>query len=90
MPSKESEGLRPGAGENEIDLFVEKRRDELDATMGELRERFDFKTRGKRTLESFRRDYEKSPETFNSTGIGILVVGAIMVVIALVKRGNNG
>jgi hypothetical protein len=90
MPSTESEGLRPGAGENEVDLFVEKRRDELDATMDELRQRFDFKTRGRRAIESFRRDYEKSPETFNSVGIGIVAVGALMVVITLVKRGQNG
>ena len=90
MPSTQSEGLRPGAGENEIDLFVEKRRDELDATMDELRQRFDFKTRGRRALESFRRDYEKSPATFNSAGIGIAAVGALIAVIALVKRGKNG
>ncbi len=90
MPSTESEGLRPGAGENEVDLFVEKRRDELDRTMSDLRERLDVKTRSKRALEGFRRDYEKSPKTFQSTGIGILAVGALMLTIALVKRGNNG
>ena len=90
MPSRDSEGLRSGAGENEIDLFVEKRRDELDRTMTDLRERLDVKTRSKRAYESFRRDYEKSPETFQATGIGILAMGALMVVIALVKRGKNG
>ena len=90
MPSTESEGLRPGAGQSEIELFVEKRRDELDRTLDDLRERFDVKTRSKRAFESFRRDYEKSPETFNSAGIGILAVGALMVVIAVVKRGRNG
>jgi hypothetical protein len=90
MPSNEFEGLRPGAGQNEIDLFVEKRRDELDGVMDELRQRFDFKTRGKRALESFRRDYDKNPKVFQSTGIGIVAVGALMVVIALVKRGQDG
>ncbi len=86
----ESNSLRPGAGQNEVELFVAKTRDELDGIMDELRERFDLKTRAKRAVESFRRDYEKSPETFNSAGIGILAVGALMVVIAVVKRGRNG
>jgi hypothetical protein len=90
MPSTESEGLRPGAGQNEIELFVEKRRDELDRVMEDLRERFDFKTRAERAMESFRRDYEKNPKLFQSTGIGIVAVGAIMATIALVKRGQNG
>ena len=90
MASTEYEGLRPGAGENEIDLFVEKRRDELDRTMSDLRQRLDVKTRSKRAYESFRRDYEKSPATFNSAGIGVLAVGALVVVIALVKRGQDG
>jgi len=90
MPSTESEELRPGAGQSEIELFTERRRDELDSIMDDLRERFDVKTRSKRALESFRRDYEKNPAVFQSTGIGIVAVGAIMVVIALVKRGQNG
>jgi hypothetical protein len=90
MPSTESEGLRPGAGQSEIELFTEKRRDELDRIMDDLRERFDVRTRSKRALESFRRDYEKNPAVFQSTGIGIVAVGAIMVAIALVKRGQNG
>ncbi len=90
MSSTESEGLRPGAGQSEVELFVEKRRDELDRTMDDLRERLDVKTRSKRALESFRRDYDKNPAVFQSTGIGILAVGAIMVAIALVKRGQNG
>ena len=90
MPSTESETLRPGAGQNEIELFVAKTRDELDSILDELRERFDFKTRSKRAAESFRRDYEKNPAVFQSTGIGIVAVGALMVLIALVKRGQNG
>ncbi len=90
MPSTQTEGLRPGAGQSEIELFVEKRRDELDRTMDDLRERLDVKTRSKRALESFRRDYEKNPTVFQSTGIGVAAVGALMVVIALVKRGKNG
>ncbi|MFC0681442.1 DUF3618 domain-containing protein [Lysobacter korlensis] len=90
MPSTESERLRPGAGQNEIELFVTKTRDELDSTMDELRERFDVKTRSKRAVESFRRDYDKNPTLWQSTGVGIVAVGAIMVVIALVKRGQNG
>ena len=90
MPSTESETLRPGAGQNEIELFVAKTRDELDGILDELRERFDFKTRGKRAVDSFRRDYEKNPAVFQSTGIGIVAVGALMVAIALVKRGKNG
>jgi hypothetical protein len=90
MPATESEGLRPGAGPSEIELFVEKRRDELDRTMEDLRQRFDVKTRSKRAVESFRRDYEKNPKLFQATGIGIAAVGAIMVAIALGKRGRNG
>ncbi|MDQ4137611.1 MAG: DUF3618 domain-containing protein [Actinomycetota bacterium] len=90
MPSTQTEGLRPGAGESEIELFVEKRRDELDRTMDDLRERLDVKTRSKRAFESFRRDYEKNPAVFQSTGIGIVAVGALMAAIALVKRGQNG
>lgn len=90
MPSIESEELRPGAGQSEIELFTEKRRDQLDRTMGDLRERLDVKTRSKRAVESFRRDYEKSPKTFQSAGIGIAAVGALMVIIAVVKRGRNG
>ncbi len=90
MPSTQTEGLRPGAGQSEIELFVEKRRDELDRTMDDLRERLDVKTRSKRAFESFRRDYEKNPAVFQSTGIGIVAVGALMAAIALVKRGQNG
>jgi hypothetical protein len=92
MTSTESQTLtlRPGAGPNEVELFVAKTRDELDGIMEELRERFDFKTRGRRAIESFRRDYEKNPAAFQSTGIGILAVGALMVAIAVVRRGRNG
>jgi Protein of unknown function (DUF3618) len=90
MPSTESDELRPGAGQSELELFIEKRRDELDRTLDDLRERLDVKTRSKRALESFRRDYEKNPAVFQSTGIGIVAVGALMVAIALVKRGKNG
>jgi hypothetical protein len=92
MTSTESQTLtlREGAGPNEVELFVAKTRDELDSIMDELRERFDFKTRGKRALESFRRDYEKNPGVFQSTAVGIAAVGALMVVIAVVKRGRNG
>ncbi len=90
MTTTENQSLRPGAGQNEIELFVTKTRDELDGIMDELRERFDFKSRGKRALESFRRDYDKNPAVFQSTGIGIVAVGAVMVAVALVKRGRNG
>jgi hypothetical protein len=90
MPSTESEGLRPGAGQSEIELFTERRRDELDLIMQDLRRRLDVKTRSKLAYESFRRDYEKNPKLFQSTGIGIVAVAAVMVTIALVKRGRNG
>jgi hypothetical protein len=90
MPPSEPQKLRPGAGQNEVELFVEKTRDELDSTMDDLRERFDIKTRAGRALESFRRDYEKNPKLFQGTGVGVLAVGAIMVVIAVVKRGQDG
>ena len=90
MTTTESPSLRPGAGPSEIELFVAKTRDELDRTMDDLRERFDVKTRAKRAFEGFRRDYEKNPKLFQSTGIGIAAVGALMVVIAVVKRGQDG
>jgi hypothetical protein len=90
MPSTESQSLRPGAGQNEVELFVAKTRDELNTTMDHLRQRFDVKTRAQRALESFRRDYEKSPATFNATGIAIAAIGGIVALIALVKRGRNG
>lgn len=89
MTSNEPESLRSGAGQSEIELFLAKRRDQLDRTMDDLRERLDVKTRSKRAFESFRRDYEKSPQVFQATGIGVAALGAVMLVIAIAKRGQK-
>ncbi len=90
MTSTASQSLRPGAGQHEIELFVTKTRDELDRTIDDLRERLDVKTRAKRVYASFRRDYDKNPKLFQSTGVGIVAVGVIMAAVAVAKRGRGG
>jgi len=91
MASDERPALRSGAGRNEIELYIDLLRDELQGTLHDIGQRLDVRWHALRVAGSFRRDYRKAPGAFAALA-GVLGAVAVWMTAASVidRRKNRG